>query len=224
MTISHSALLRAKIELVEPRLQSAAQRFWRHPRITEVFTRHLQNLYFTVSSSVPLLEHALRRSKQLDGDDVARALAPYLEEHIAEETGHEEWVLDDLEVLGVDRINASQRVPPPAVAVLTGSQHYYIDQTHPVALTAYQAVVEGNPPRVEFLDAITSRTGLPREALGSFYKHAEIDKHHGRKLWTLLDELPLTAEHNSLLGMNAMLCSDLIAKLMESTLDAVDET
>lgn len=223
MTISHSALLRAKIELVEPHLQATAQRFWRHPRIKDVFARHLQNLYFTVSSSVPLLEHAVRRSKELRDDSVAQALIPYLQEHVQEETGHDEWVLEDLEVLGVSRDRATRRVPPPAVAVLTGSQHYYIEKTHPVSLIAYQAVVEGKPPRVEFLDTVVSRTGLPKEALRSFYRHAEIDRHHGKKLWAVLDALPLTEEHNSLLGVNAMLCSELIASLMESTLDAFDE-
>ena len=222
MTMTHSALLRAKIELAQPRVQGIAQRFWRHRNVEEVFKRHLQNLYFTVSSSRPLLEHALEHSKQMPDDAVARALIPYFEEHIEEEEGHDEWVLDDLEVLGVNRDTAKTRVPPPAVATLTGSQFYYISNVHPVALTAYQAVVEGNPPRVEFLDGIVERTSIPKQALGSFYKHAEIDKHHGKALWAMLDALPLENEQVSLLGMNAMLCCDLIAGLMESTLDALD--
>jgi hypothetical protein len=221
MTMTHSALLRAKIELAQPRIQGTAQRFWRHERVEEVFTRHLQNLYFTVSSSRPLLEHALQRSRSLEDDAVAAALVPYFEEHIEEEAGHDEWVLDDLEVLGVSREVAKRRIPPPAVATLTGSQYYYIDKVHPLALIAYQAVVEGYPPRVEFLDGIVARTRIPKAALGSFYKHAEIDKHHGRALWAMLDGLPLNAHHVSLLGMNALMCCELIAALMESTLDAV---
>jgi hypothetical protein len=222
MTMTHSALLRAKIELAQPRVQGVAQRFWRHDNVEEVFKRHLQNLYFTVSSSRPLLQHALARSRELPEDAVASALIPYLEEHIEEEDGHDEWVLDDLEVLGVSRETARSRMPPPAVASLTGSQHYYIDTVHPVALTAYQAVVEGNPPRVDFLEGIVARTRIPKAALGSFYKHAEIDKHHGKALWAMLDALPLGERHVALLGMNAMLCCDLIAGLMESTLDALD--
>ena len=222
MTLTHSALLRAKIELVQPRLQTVARRFWRHPRVEDVYGRHLQNLYFTVSSSRPLLQRALERSRAMPDDDVSQALIPYLVEHIEEEAGHDEWVLDDLEVLGIPRKQVTGRIPPAAVAALTGSQYYYIDHVHPVALTAYQAVVEGYPPRVEFLDGIVERTRIPRQALGSFYKHAEIDLHHGAALWATLDALPLQDEHVSLLGMNAFLCVDLIANLMESTLDALD--
>lgn len=188
-----------------------------------MYARHLQNLYFTVSSSRPLLERALERSQALVDDPVAQALIPYLEEHIEEEAGHDEWVLDDLEVLGIARESAKQRIPPPAVAALTGSQIYYIEKVHPVALTAYQAVVEGYPPRVEFLDGIVERTRIPKDALGSFYKHAEIDKHHGKALWAMLDALPLSSHHHTLMGINAMMCTDLIAGLMESTLDLMDE-
>ena len=223
MTLTHSALLRAKIELAQPRLQGTAQRFWRHARVEEVFERHLQNLYFTVSSSRPLLERALERSRMLNGDAVARSLIPYFEEHIIEEEGHDEWVLDDLEVLGVPREQVKRQVPAPAVAALTGSQYYYIDHAHPVSLVAYQAVVEGYPPRKEFLDGIVERTQITRQALGSFYKHAEIDRQHGEALWQMLDALPLDDSHVSLLGMNAFLCVDLIARLMESTLDALGE-
>ena len=116
-----------------------------------------------------------------------------------------------------------RQVPAPAVAALTGSQYYYIDHAHPVSLVAYQAVVEGYPPRKEFLDGIVERTQITRQALGSFYKHAEIDRHHGEALWQMLDALPLDDSHVSLLGMNAFLCVDLIARLMESTLDALGE-
>jgi hypothetical protein len=223
MRDSNSTVLKAKIRLVEPRLQQAASRFWNHPQIERVFRLHLARLYFTINASKPLLECALARSRELADDcSVAKRLVPYFEKHIIEEAGHDEWILDDLRVLGVSREEVTSRLPPAEAATLAGSQYYYINHVHPLAVVSYQAVVEGSPPRKEFLDGIVARTSIPEAALGSFYKHAEIDVHHGRDLWALLDSLPLQPWHETLLGINAMLVTDQLACFLESLLAKVD--
>ncbi|MBT8103166.1 MAG: iron-containing redox enzyme family protein [Gammaproteobacteria bacterium] len=224
MSQSNSEVLRSKIQLAEPRLQAVTARFWNHPRIEELFEKHLTRLYFTIQASKPLLESALQRSQELASQcPVAERLVPYLSEHIVEEEGHDEWVLDDLEVFGLDRGSVKAKIPPVDAATLTGSQYYYISHAHPVAVTAYQAVVEGSPPRTEFLDSVVARTSIPKKALGSFYKHAVIDKHHGKALWEMLDSLPLEPWHSTLLGMNAMLITDQIAGFLETVLATVAE-
>lgn len=223
MSQSHSEILRSKIKLAEPRLQDVTARFWNHPQIEAIFKKHLTRLYFTITASKPLLECALQRSRELsDHCPVAAKLVPYLSEHIIEEEGHDEWVLDDLEVLGVSRADVKAKIPPADAATLTGSQYYYIQHSHPVAVTAYQAVVEGNPPRKVFLDEIVARTAIPKGAFGSLYKHAVIDQHHGKALWALLDSLPLAPWHSALLGMNALLITEQIAGFMETVLATVD--
>lgn len=223
MSQSHSEILRAKIGLAEPRLQDTAARFWNHPQLESVFKKHLLRLYFTITASKPLLEAALQRSRELSDDcPVAAKLVPYLAEHIIEEEGHDEWVLDDLEVLGVSRAEVRATIPPADAATLTGSQYYYIQHSHPVAVTAYQAVVEGSPPRKEFLDSIVARTAIPKGAFGSLYKHAIIDQQHGKALWALLDSLPLEPWHSTLLGVNALLITEQIAGFMETVLATAD--
>ena len=90
---------------------------------------------------MPLTEAALARSRELD-DPLAAPLARYLEEHVDEELGHDETLLGDLETLGVDRAEVLERIPPPAVAALVGSQYYWILHYHPVAFLGYVALME----------------------------------------------------------------------------------
>jgi hypothetical protein len=66
---------------------------------------------------VPLTEAALARARERgDNDPLAAPLASYLEEHVDEELGHDETLLGDLELLGLDRATVLAQMPPPPVA------------------------------------------------------------------------------------------------------------
>lgn len=216
---SNSDLLKAKIRLVDPRLREQLHSLWHHPRFSELFREHLFRLYHTVKASVPLLERSLERAQQMSSDcPVAATLEPYLERHIVEEKDHDEWLLDDLEEFGISRESVTSQIPPTVVATLIGAQYYYINHTHPVTVIAYLAVVEGNPPKTKDLDHVVATTDIPRAALRTFYKHADLDIRHGAEIWELIDNFPLTSWHHSLLGLSAMLCTELIAASLEEIL------
>lgn len=220
---ANSELLKSKIRLVDPRLQEQLSLFWGHPRFTDVFEQHLFRLYHAVHASVPLMQCALEKSRQLAPNcPVAASLVPYFSEHIEEEKEHDVWLLQDMEVLGVPRDQITEHIPPTVVATLIGTQYYYINHTHPITMIGYLAVVEGNPPRADVLDQIVATTSISKEALRSFYKHAEMDIHHSEELWQLLDDLPLTPRHNALLGTNVMLVTDQLANMLEEVLAEVD--
>lgn len=220
---SNSELLKSKIHLVDPRLQEQLGLFWDHPRFADIFERHLHRLYHAVHASVPLMERARERACQLSSScPVAAALVPYFSSHIEEEKDHDVWLLEDMEVLGIQRDRVTEQIPPAAVVILIGTQYYYINHAHPITLIGYLAVVEGNPPRTEILDQIASSTAIPKKALRAFYKHAEIDIHHRDGIWQLLDDLPLTSWHNTLLGMNVMVATDHIANMLEDVLAEAD--
>lgn len=222
-SVANSELLKSKIDLVDPRLQEQLSLFWEHPRFADVFEQHLYRLYHAVHASVPLMQCAFERSRQLSSDcPVAAALVPYFSDHIEEEKDHDVWLLQDMEVLGVPRDQITEQIPPTVVATLIGTQYYYINHTHPITMIGYLAVVEGNPPRAEVLDQIVATTSIPKNALRSFYKHAEMDIHHSDEVWRLLDDLPLTTWHNTLLGMNAMLVTDQLASMLQDVLAEVD--
>ena len=102
--MSHSARLRAKIELVAPGMHRAIEAFWAHPRMPEIFPEFLYTTYCVGRTTVPLLEAALATANaRREADPVAACVADYCARHIPEERHHDEGVLEDLGVLGVSR-------------------------------------------------------------------------------------------------------------------------
>ena len=222
--VSQSEELKLKIQLAESGLTDVAKRFWNHPRLEELFPEYLFKLHCSIRTSVPLMETALERSRsRADDCAVAARLVPYFAQHIREEAHHDEWLLDDMELLGMDRQRVLSRVPAADVAAMIGAQYYWINHAHPVALLAYLAVVEGDPITVEALDGIVARTAIPQEGLRTFYKHAHLDIKHGADIWLLIDELPLERYHVALLGVSAMLNIHQITRMIENVVGPADK-
>ena len=211
-----SERLRAKIELVLPELAAASRRLIDDPRIRELYPEYLFTLHCVIRASVPLMETARERSAELTRSDPASAaLAEYLDEHIPEERDHDEWLLGDLAVLGRDRATVLARPPSPRVAAAVGAQYYWILHFHPVALLGYIALLEGYPPTIELLDELIGRTGHSRDAFTTLIAHAELDPGHRDELDAVLDELPLTREQSTVMGLSAISSVQMLARAID---------
>jgi hypothetical protein len=217
---TESERLRRKIELVLPELAAAGRRLFTHPRIEDLYPEYLFISHCVVRASVPLMEAALEGSRSMAGTDpVAARVAEYLEGHIPEEMHHDEWLLDDLEVLGVSRSTLLARPPSATVAALVGSQYYWVFHYHPVALLGYVELLEGFPPLTAEIEDLITRTGYRREAFRTLVHHARLDPDHGDELNRTLDELPLTAEQSAAMGLSAMNSVHLLARVIEEIVD-----
>ncbi len=204
-TLSNSQLLRRKIGFVLDELVLASQSLTTHPRIVDLYPEYLFTVHSMIRASVPLMQTALTSAKALDASDpVAEGLIAYLTQHIKEEMHHDEWLLDDLEVIGVPRKSVLARMPSPAAAALVGSQYYWALHYHPVAILGYIAVMEGYPPTREFVDDLKLRTGYPDDAFRTIAKHGYLDPYHRDDLDRAVDELPLETQHHVLIGTSAM--------------------
>jgi len=169
---------------------------------------------------VPLTEAALQRSRELVGKDpLAEPLADYLAEHVDEELHHDETLLDDLEVVGMERSSVLERIPSPEVAALVGSQYYWIHHFHPVSFLGYVAMMEGYPPTSELIETLVARTGFPREAFRAYLEHAELDPGHRDHLDRTLDALPLEEWHEKALGVSAIATATMAARSLEKIVD-----
>jgi hypothetical protein len=220
---TESERLRRKIELVLPELAAAGGRLFTHPRIEDFYPEYLFTSHCVVRASVPLMEAALGRARSMAGTDpVALRVAEYLEGHIPEEMHHDEWLLDDLEVLGVSRSTILARPPSATVAALVGSQYYWVFHYHPVALLGYVELLEGYPPLTAEIEDLITRTGHRREAFRTLIHHARLDPAHGDELNRALDELPLTAQQSAALGLSAMNSVHLLAQAIEEIVDEAD--
>jgi hypothetical protein len=205
LDVGHSAALRLKLDLAAADYDKAGLAFWRHRRLGELIPDYLFCIHSIIRASVPLMEAARDRALLLAAHDpLAASLVDYLSQHVNEERHHDDWLLDDLEELGVSRDSVWSRMPSPTVANLVGAQYYWIFHHHPVALLGYIAVLEGNPPIESDIAKVIARTGLPESAFRTFIKHARLDPHHRDDLDAALDAMPLAEEHDVLVATSAL--------------------
>jgi Iron-containing redox enzyme len=217
---TRSVLLHRKIELVSAPFVAASKRFTTHPRIAHLYPEYLITLHCVVRSTVPVMNAALGQATKLaDTDPVAAGLTTYLERHIDEERNHDQWLLDDLEALGVSRSTVMARLPSLTVACLVGSQYYWVLHSHPVALLGYLAFAEGYPSAPTLIEELVARTGYPREAFRMLSEHAELDSRHGNELDQVIDSLPLTPDLEALLGLSAISTVCLMARCLDEVLE-----
>jgi hypothetical protein len=211
--------LRVKLGFVMPGVADASRRLNEHPRVRELYPEYLITTHGVIRASVPLMEAARDRARAMavadPGDGVASGLETYLDAHIPEERGHDEWLLDDLELLGYERAFVLAQPPPPTVAAVVGAQYYWILHHHPVAILGYIAVLEGYPPSPELTEALIERTGHPRKAFRTMLAHGVLDPRHRDDLDAAIDPLPLTPEQEGVIGVSALSTARLLTQLLD---------
>lgn len=217
---SAGSALRGKIDLVLPALRAADHRLMGYPDAAMAYREYLLAAHAVVRASVPLMRAALAQAEGLASDDpVAAGLVGYLPRHIDEETDHDAWILEDLELLGVDAAMAWGRPPSQRVAALVGPQYYWIHHDHPVALLGYMAVLEGIPPSLASLERLIERSGLDRRAFRTVLEHAAIDQGHGEDVFLLVDDLALDPRRSALVGLSAMHTVVAMAAVIDEVVD-----
>lgn len=209
-----SIRLRATLKLVAPALRASSAGLWHPVGLRERYAVYLRTMHSVTVASVPLMELAARRCGELGPRDaVAIAVRGYLERHVEEERGHDEWIRQDLRALadapnpGVggdsDRSDESDEsdepgtppepsMPSIAVARLVGAQYYWVEHHHPATVLGYIAVMESAAPRPGVADWIIDSAGVPPGAVRTVREHAELDTDHVEELFAVLDSLPLT--------------------------------
>ena len=215
-----SVRLRRKIDLAIGPYAEACRLLITDPRLVDLWPRFLIIQHQIIRATVPLTEVAAERAEAMAAvDPVASGLARYLQEHVEEELGHDDMLLDDLELLGVDRATVVGRMPSPSVASLVGAQYYWIHHHHPIAFLGFVALMEGHPPTPWLIETLISATGYPRAAFRTFAEHGELDPGHRDRLDLTIDALPLTAEHEAIMGVSAMYSATLLPPTIEELLE-----
>ncbi len=147
-----------------------------HGMTVERYRHLLIELYHVVWHFNPICAAAASR---LSDDD--QAVRYFLFEHMHEESGHQEWVLNDLEAVGVARRNAQSSLPSIFVATLCGYNYWCADRRDPCSALGMMycleviASVYGGP----FSSAIKESLLLQDDRGISFISsHAELDTEH----------------------------------------------
>lgn len=142
---------------------------------TQRYVAFLVQAYHHVRHTVPLLMAAGSRMSA-DKEWLRTALAEY----VAEEIGHQEWILNDVEACGYNRDRARLSMPNRATEVMVGYAYHVIDRVNPVGFFGMVHVLEGTSVRVadSAADAIAASTGLPRNAFSYLRSHGALDIEH----------------------------------------------
>jgi pyrroloquinoline quinone (PQQ) biosynthesis protein C len=123
-------------------------------------------------------------------DEALQAVRHFLYEHMFEEKGHESWVLNDLQAVGVGPQQARLHEASAHTLALVGYNHWAPEHKHPCAalgmLYALEVIasVYGGP----FASAISEGLLLDGDAGVSFIKsHATLDSQHMAELRDILN-------------------------------------
>ena len=210
-----SGQVRAKVDLFWPWLSAASEQVLAHPDARAFYPEYLRAMYGISRGAVPLLRSAIARLEDVCYNEVpSRELINYFRHHEAEESGHDEWILRDLESIGIARSWTEHSLPQPAVSALVGAQFYMIEFHHPVALLGYLSVIERSQPTPEAVNKLRAQTGYPDAAFSCMRHHAIADLEHIREVYDVIDSCLTTAEHLELVVASALQAAELLLRVL----------
>ncbi|BCT68347.1 iron-containing redox enzyme family protein [Nitrosospira sp. NRS527] len=124
--------------------------------------------------------------------DTHRQIRYFLYEHMYEESGHEEWVINDLEVMGIVKEEVGEHQPSKFTLALIGYNYWAADRRQPCSVLGMIYALEviasvyGGP----FSLAIKEALQLQNESGTSFISsHATMDAEHMAELRLVLNTL-----------------------------------
>ena len=178
------------------RTDEARREFETHPLVSaavadgmsvERYRELLLELYHVVWHFNPIC--AAAASRVSDGH---RQIRYHLYDHMKEESGHEQWVLSDLQAVGVDADSVTAHQPSVPTLSLIGYNYWAADRRHPCSVLGMMYALEviasvyGGP----FSSAVKESLLLEGERGVSFISsHATMDAEHMAELREVLNTL-----------------------------------
>jgi pyrroloquinoline quinone (PQQ) biosynthesis protein C len=183
--------LRTQLHLLSPMLAQNAKQTFNENLTRTQYIEYLQDLYHSVKASCPVMQAAVEEFKKRD-DARLLPLQQYIEHHIEEEMFHDEWILEDLEHMGIDRELTLQKKPLDAIINLIGSVYYRVLHIHPVAIFGFIAALETFPISQKTLDTIMKAADLDDKAVRTLKHHGVADVDHANEFFEALNSVTLT--------------------------------
>ncbi|MBK6336658.1 MAG: iron-containing redox enzyme family protein [Betaproteobacteria bacterium] len=112
-------------------------------------------------------------------------------EYIAEEIGHEEWILDDIAAAGGDAAAVRAGDPELPAEVMVAYAYDLLHRGNPAAFFGMVFVLEGTSVAIalQAADRIQQALALPDSAFSYLRSHGTLDQQHTRHLAELLDAM-----------------------------------
>lgn len=142
---------------------------------TDDYIAFLSQAYHHVKHTVPLLmATGSRLSEELEWLRVG------VGEYIEEETGHQEWVLNDIAACGADKEQVRRSKPNLATEVMVSYAYDTVHRINPLGFFGMVHVLEGTSISLadSAADNIRSALSLPKDAFSYLYSHGSLDQDH----------------------------------------------
>jgi electron transfer flavoprotein alpha subunit len=126
---------------------------------------------------------------RLDSEHARFAAA--LDDYIAEETGHEEWVLNDIRHCGADAEAVRHGAPSPATEAMTDYVYDYLAQVNPMGFFGMVLVLEGTSVQLatQGASAVAKSLALGARCFTYLSSHGALDQEHMAFFQRLMDEV-----------------------------------
>jgi len=156
-------------------------------RITrDTYLAYLAQAYHHVSHTVPLLTRAR------DGMDAAHStFRAALADYIAEETGHEAWILNDIVHSGGDAEAVVTDGPASATELMVAFAYDYVSRVNPMGMFGMVYVLEGTSIALATsgASAVATALRLGPECFSYLTSHGALDQEHMAFFAKLMDRV-----------------------------------
>jgi long-subunit acyl-CoA synthetase (AMP-forming)/pyrroloquinoline quinone (PQQ) biosynthesis protein C len=141
----------------------------------DTYVQYLGEAYHHVRHTVPLLQQAIARLPP-----GREWLAGPLNDYIAEETGHEEWILDDIRHAGGDAKAVRNGRPRMATEFMVAYAYDFINRVNAVGFLGMVFVLESTSTKLATAGAqsLMQSLGLPANCFRYLASHGALDIEH----------------------------------------------
>ena len=152
----------------------------------ETYRLYLAEAYHHVRHTVPLL--TLVRDALAPQDEWLR---PALDNYIVEESGHEEWILDDIKNAGGNAESVRHSLPRPATEFMVAYAYDTVSRMDPIGFFGMVFVLEGTSTQLATrgAEALMRSLNLPENCFRYLTSHGAIDIAHMKSFQRLMNRM-----------------------------------
>lgn len=161
------------------------------------YLAYLAEAWQHVRHTVPLMQAARARLGHRP------ALVAALDDYIAEEAGHDEWILADIAAAGGDAEGARRRAPAPATRAMVAHAYDTIENGNPASFFGMVYVLESVSVALaeRGASAVAERLALPPEAFTYLSSHGALDREHMQVFAGLVNDLDEPDDRAAIVAM-----------------------
>lgn len=167
-------------------------------RITRAdYIAYLTQAYHHVRHTVPLMQETRARLAHRP------RLVAALDDYIAEETGHEFWILEDIDAAGGDSAAVRATDPAPATRAMVEYAYRSIREGNPAAFFGMIYVLEGTSIAMAShgADAVQAALELPDTAFHYLTSHGALDQDHMKFFERLMNRIDDPGDQQAIIDM-----------------------